>query len=76
VALLLYDGHQIWFHSITGDDQVIAIYDYVEAMVRADRYLPPPEALAPQVFDVFDWLAPTLPAGITGNGIASSTAAG
>ena len=58
VALLLFAGHQIWFHSLTGDDQIIAIYDYIEAMVRADRYLPPPPALAPQVFDVFDWPAP------------------
>ncbi len=58
VALLLFAGHQIWIHSITGDEQVVAIYDYVEAMVRADRYLPPPPALAPQVFDVFDWPAP------------------
>jgi cobaltochelatase CobN len=59
VALLLYDGHQIWFHSITGDEQVVAIYDYIEAMVQADCYLPPPETLASQVFDVFDWPAPS-----------------
>jgi cobaltochelatase CobN len=58
VALLLFAGHQIWFHSIVDDEQVIAIYDYIEAMVRADRYLPPPPALAPQVFDVFDWSGP------------------
>jgi cobaltochelatase CobN len=55
VALLLFAGHQIWFHSIAGDEQVVAMFDYIEAMVRADRYLPPPPALAPQVFDVFDW---------------------
>ncbi len=58
VVLLLFAGHEIWFHSVTGDEQVIAIYDYIEAMVRADRYLPPPPTLAPQVFDVFDWSAP------------------
>ncbi len=58
VALLLFGGRQVWFHSITGDEQVVAIYDYIEAMVRADRYLPPPPALAPQVFDVFDWPLP------------------
>jgi hypothetical protein len=28
-------------------------------MVRADQYLPPPPALAAQVFDVFDWPRPT-----------------
>jgi nitrile hydratase accessory protein len=58
VALLLFAGREVWFHSITGDEQVVAIYDYIEAMVRANRYLPPPPALAPQVFDVFDWPAP------------------
>jgi hypothetical protein len=57
VALLLFGGHQVWFHSITGDEQVIAIYDYIETMVRAGRYLPPPPELQPQVFDVFDWPA-------------------
>jgi cobaltochelatase CobN len=55
VVLLLFAGEQIWFHSVTGDEQVIAIFDYIESMVRADRYLPPPPNLAPQVFDVFDW---------------------
>lgn len=60
VALLLYAGHQIWFHSIEGDKQIVAIYDYIESMVRADRYLPPPAALAGQVFDVFDWPVPEL----------------
>jgi hypothetical protein len=39
---------------------VIAIFNYIEAMVRADRFLPPPAELAPQVFDVFDWPAPEL----------------
>ena len=58
VVLLLYAGHEIWFHSVTGDEQVIAIFDYIEAMVRADRYLPPPPALAAQVFDVFDQPVP------------------
>lgn len=54
VVLLLFAGREIWFHSVTGDEQVIAIFDYIEAMVRANRYLPPPLALARQVFDVFD----------------------
>jgi cobaltochelatase CobN len=58
VALLLFAGHQIWFHSITGDEQVAAIFDYIEAMVRADQYLPPPPHLLLQVFDVFDWPEP------------------
>jgi cobaltochelatase CobN len=62
VVLLLFAGHQVWFHSIAGDEQVIAIFDYIEAMVRADRYLPAPPALAQQVFDVFDWPRPAIDA--------------
>ena len=58
VALLLFAGRQVWFHSIETEAQVLAIYDYVEAMVRADRFLEPPAELAPRVFEVFDWPAP------------------
>jgi nitrile hydratase accessory protein len=58
VALLLFAGREVWFHSITGDEQVIAIFDYIETMVRAGQYLAPPATLAPRVFDVFDWPAP------------------
>lgn len=58
VVLLLYAGREVWFHSVTGDEQIVAIFDYVEAMVRADRYLSPPPNLIPHVFDVFDWQTP------------------
>jgi len=57
VVLLLYAGQEIWFHSVTGDAQVLAIFDYIEAMVRADRALPPPASLVPLIFQVFDWPA-------------------
>ncbi len=72
VALLLFGGHQIWFHSVAGDEHVIAIFDYIETMVRAGRYLPPPPALAPQVFDVFDWPAP-VPAAVPAPVLAEPT---
>jgi nitrile hydratase accessory protein len=55
VALLLYGGEQIWFHSIETDEHVRAIFDYIESMVRDSSFLPPPEALRDRVFDVFDW---------------------
>jgi cobaltochelatase CobN len=58
VALLLYAGQQIWFHSITSDAHVLAIFDYIEAMVRAGCYVPPPATLAAHVFEVFDWQVP------------------
>ena len=57
VVLLLFAGREVWFHSVSTDDHVIAIYDYIEAMVRADRYLPPPPSVAPHVFTVFEWPA-------------------
>jgi cobaltochelatase CobN len=55
VVMLLFAGREVWFHSITSDAQVLAIYDYIEAMVAAGRYLPPPLALEPNAFSVFDW---------------------
>jgi cobaltochelatase CobN len=55
VALLLYGGEQIWFHSIETDEHVIAIFDYLESMVRESSFLPPPDSLRDRVFDVFDW---------------------
>lgn len=79
VALLLFAGRQVWFHSITGDEQVIAIFDYIEAMVRAGRYLPHPPELAPQVFDVFDWPEPAAPPNAAPNPgalVAATEAAG
>ena len=61
VVMLLFAGRESWFHTITSDAQVLAIYDYLEAMVAAGRYLPPPLALQPNAFSVFDW--PAIPDG-------------
>jgi len=54
VVLLLFAGQDIWFHSVKGEAQVQAIYDYIEAMLAAGIHLPPPTALAAQVFTVFE----------------------
>lgn len=45
-------------HLVTDDERIVRIFDYIEAMVRAGRYLPPPSDLEEQVFDVFDWPEP------------------
>src|SRR5919201_3123110 len=57
VALLLFGGREIWFHSINDERVITAIYDYIEDMVRANSPLPPPPALAGHVFTAFDWEA-------------------
>ena len=31
------------------------IFDYIESMIRADRFLPPPPELAVFTFDFYDW---------------------
>ncbi len=51
VALLVFDGQPIWFHSLNGDDIVLALYDYIEDMLKAACYLPPPALLSDHVFD-------------------------
>lgn len=53
VVLLLVDGQATWFHSITTEAQVLALYDYLEAMLEAERHLPPPLLLRDNVFDGF-----------------------
>ncbi|PLS80198.1 MAG: cobaltochelatase subunit CobN [Chloroflexi bacterium] len=65
VAMLLFDGRPIWFHSLNDQALIVALYDYVEAMIAADRHLPPPETLAPHVFNGFAWEGGAQPAQAT-----------
>lgn len=55
VVLLLFDGRAIWFHSFNSERQVLALYDYIEQMLAAQAYLPPPPALADYHFTAFNW---------------------
>ena len=55
VAQLLFDGHSVWFHSVNDAWQVRAIYDYIEAMLAADRFLPPPPELLEYTFNYYTW---------------------
>ena len=34
VAMLIFDGRQAWFHSMSSDEQVLALYDWIEELVR------------------------------------------
>jgi cobaltochelatase CobN len=55
VVLLLFDGRHTWFHSINNARQVLDLYDYIERMLEADAYLPPPPSLADFHFTSFTW---------------------
>jgi cobaltochelatase CobN len=55
VALLFFDGHPVWFHSVNGEPQVRALFDYLERMLAAGGYLPPPPELADYVFTYYAW---------------------
>jgi cobaltochelatase CobN len=61
VASLVFDGRAIWFHSIATERQIVAIFDYIEAMVEADAFLPPPASLEGYTFDFYDWRKPSKP---------------
>jgi hypothetical protein len=51
-VLLVFDGHPMWFQSVNTREQILAIYDYIEAILAGNGYLPPP-ALADNVFDFY-----------------------
>ena len=55
VVLLFFDGQPVWFQSINHESQIAAIYDYVESMLKADAFLPPPAELAEYVFEYYAW---------------------
>ena len=55
VASLMFDGRSMWFHSVDSPRHVRLIFDYVEMMIRADRFLPPPAELKRYAFNFYDW---------------------
>jgi nitrile hydratase accessory protein len=55
VANLVFDGRAIWFHSVDSPRQVGLIFDHVEKMISADRFLPPASDLATFAFNFYDW---------------------
>ncbi|UBV44871.1 cobaltochelatase subunit CobN (plasmid) [Deinococcus taeanensis] len=59
VAHLVFDGHDLWFHSVNDAWLVRAIFDHIEAMLAADRYLPPPPELVEYTFNYYAWDAAT-----------------
>jgi nitrile hydratase accessory protein len=57
VVSLVFDGHAVWFHSVDSPALVCQIFDYIDAMVLADRFEPPPPALVGYAFNFYDWEA-------------------
>jgi cobaltochelatase CobN len=55
VALLFFDGRPVWFQSLNGEAQIRAVFDYIDRMLAADGYLPPPPELAEYVFSYYAW---------------------
>ena len=55
VVSLVFDGRSVWFHSVNSPWQVRQIYDYIDAMLAADRFLQPPAELSEYVFNYYDW---------------------
>ncbi|MGH9371592.1 MAG: cobaltochelatase subunit CobN, partial [Vicinamibacterales bacterium] len=55
VASLVFDGRAVWFHSVNTPWHVRLIYDYIDTMVRADRFVAPPAELTEYVFNFYDW---------------------
>ncbi len=65
VVLLMFDGRPIWFQSVNTPELILAIYDYIDDMLAADRFVPPPHDLTEYVFDYYTWSHKDQPLGGT-----------
>lgn len=55
VVLLQFDGQPIWFHSINDESLILAVYDYIDVLLAADRFVLPSAPLAALAFNGFAW---------------------
>jgi nitrile hydratase accessory protein len=55
VVMLLFDGKAFWFQSVNSEPLALALYDFIEAMLEADRILPTPPLLRPYQFTASTW---------------------
>ncbi len=55
VAMLLFDGRSLWFHSLNSEGAVAGLYDYVESMLEEGAFREPPATLAEHVFTGYQW---------------------
>ncbi len=55
VVSLVFDGKSIWFHSVNSEWLVRQIFEYIDSMLKADRFVHPPGELSEYVFNYYDW---------------------
>jgi nitrile hydratase accessory protein len=55
VVSLMFDGRSVWFHSVNTPELVTRIFDYIDSMIAANGYLPPPATLSAYTFSFYDW---------------------
>jgi nitrile hydratase accessory protein len=55
VAMLLFDGRSLWFHSVNDEAIVAAIFDYVEGMLDCGEFRMPDGPLAEHLFTGYQW---------------------
>ncbi|AXC14411.1 CobN component of cobalt chelatase involved in B12 biosynthesis [Acidisarcina polymorpha] len=73
VVSLVFDGKSVWFHSVNSAWLIRQIFDYIDAMLAADRFLQPQAELSEYVFNYYDWDVRTPPS--TGPQLAPSKTA-
>jgi cobaltochelatase CobN len=55
VASLFFDRRSICFHSVNSLWHVRRIFEYIDSMLKVDRFLQPPEDLLEYVINFYDW---------------------
>jgi len=55
VAMLLFDGKTVWFHSVNSGGLVDRIYDYIETLLATPEFSQPSGRLASHVFTASAW---------------------
>ena len=55
VVSLVFDSKSVWFHSVNNEWQVRQIFEYIDSMLKADRFIQPPSELSEYVFNYYDW---------------------
>jgi cobaltochelatase CobN len=55
VTMLMFDGRTLYFQSLNSESLILSLLDYVDTMLAAGAYLPPPASLAELHFTAFRW---------------------